>query len=239
MKIRPTGLKLITILCAAAFVSPAATITLNAIDSGYYLANGTHNPSLENYLTGFTGTEYRSFFVFDLSSVSGTINSATLRLFNPEVSQFLHGYVSPDPSETLNFYDVTTPAAAITGNAAGIAGFNDLGSGTLYGSRSVSAANNGTVIETALNSSAIAAMSSANGLFLLGGAVGTVNGPSDQYVFGFSMVDFVPDHTRQLVLDFTSVPEPSTASLALFGTILVLARGADLLVRGRRPRRPC
>ena len=157
--------------------------------------------------------------------------SATLRLFNPEVSATLHGYVSPDPTETLNIYEVTTTAADVTGNTAGLAGFDDLGSGQLYGTREVSALDNGTVVEVVLNDAAVAAMNSATGLFLVGGALGTI-GTGDQYVFGFSMASFVPDHTRQLVLDVTAVPEPSTVVFNAIGT-LVLAAASRILRRRR------
>jgi hypothetical protein len=219
---RQYGLKTFALLCMAALTCGGATVTLDALDSGFYFADGRHNPAIENYLTGLFTTEHRSFFVFDLSSVSGTINSATLRLFNPDVSPILPGYVSPDPTETLNIYDVTTPAGDITGNTAGVNGFNDLGSGTLYGTRVVSAADNGTVVEIALTNAAVTDMNSAAGLFLLGGALGTI-GTGNQYVFGFSMTSFVPDKTRQLVLDVTPIPEPSTAALMAFGALTLLA----------------
>ncbi len=225
----PRFLTILGLAClATAAPSAAATVTLDAVDSGFYNANGVHTPSNENYITGlFSGLEDRSFFLFDLSGVNGTIRSATLRLFNPEVSQFLHGYVSPDPTETLNIYDVTTSAAAITGNTAGVAGFKDLGSGTLYGTRVVSAGDNGTVVEIALNSAALADLNAASGQFLFGGALGTLVGPSDQYVFGFSMASFVSDHTRQLVLDVaptSEVPEASTLALCCTGIIGLFAR---------------
>jgi hypothetical protein len=194
-------------------------VTLDEVDSGFYFANGRHSPSNENYLTGLFTTEQRSFFVFDRSSVRDTITSATLRLFNPEVTQVLHGYVSPDATEILNFYDVTTSAADVRGNTAGLAGFADLGSGSLYGTRIVSASDNGTIIEIALNNSALAALNAGTSLFIIGGALGSIGGPSDQYVFGFSMAPFVADHTRQLIL---VVPEPSTAAFFALGTLLLV-----------------
>ena len=196
-----------------------AIITLDAVDSGTYQASGLHNPGIENYLTGIFRQEHRSFLLFDLSSLDGQIQSATLRLFNPEVSEFLHGYVSPDPTETLNIYDVTTTASAIIGNTAGVGGFDDLGSGVLYGSRVVSAADNGFVVEIVLNTAALADLNSAAGLFLFGGALGTLSGTADQHVFGFSMTDFVSDHTRQLVLDVQSVPEPSLLLATALGVL--------------------
>lgn len=196
----------------------AAPLTLDAVDSGQYRSTGEHLFLNQNYQTGvFETIERRSFFVFDLSSVTGTINSATLRLFNPEVSQFLHGYVSPDPTETLNLFDVTTDVDSVTLGLGGVAAFDDLGSGALYGTRVVSAADNGTVIEIALNATAIAALNAATGLFALGGALGTIDGTADQYVFGFSMTAFVADHTRELVLDVAGVPEPALTMLLMAG----------------------
>ena len=196
----------------------SAPITLDALDSGAYTAAGAHDPANENYLTGiFNGGETRSFFLFDLSSISGTIESATLRLFNPEVSQFLHGYVSPDPTETLNVYDVAAPPALLTGGSAGGEGFADLGSGTLYGSTIVSSASNGQLVDITLNAAALAALNAADGQFVLGTALGSLSGGANQYAFGFSMTSFVADHTRQLLLDVAPVaPVPEPATLALF-----------------------
>lgn len=218
---------------AIAFPCVGATVTLVATDSGFYSQAGLHTPANQNYLTGLFGDERRSFFVFDLSSVSGTVNSARLRLYNPQVNQLL-GYVSPDPTETLNIYDVAASAAAVTGGTAGVGGFADLGSGTLFGSRSVSAADNGTVVEIILNASAVAALDSSSGLFLFGGALGTLSGAANEYVFGFSTVSFVPDDVRELVLEVTPdqgtlVPEPSTIQVAV---LALLARRAAGL--GRR-----
>ena len=103
---RRIGLSALFLVSVGAAPCHGAIITLDAVDSGTYQASGLHNPGIENYLTGVFRQEHRSFVLFDLSSLDGQIQSATLRLFNPEVSEFLHGYVSPDPTETLNIYDV-------------------------------------------------------------------------------------------------------------------------------------
>lgn len=220
------------VLMLALGTSPAAAaiITLDALDSGFYDSAGAHTLTSPNYLTGtFMGTERRSFFVFDLAPVAGTITSATLRLFNPEVSQFLHGYSSPDPTETLNIHDVSTPAASITLGTGGVAAFDDLGTGTLYGTRVVSAADNGTVVEIALTVPAVSDLNATTGLFVLGGGLSTIQGPADQHVFGFSMTPFVPNQTRQLVLDVTPIPEPSLV-------LLLIAGGAAYATRRARRR---
>jgi hypothetical protein len=73
MTIRRPGLCLLALLCAAAtFPGAAATITLDAVNSGFYFAAGTHNPAIQNHLTGLRGTEHRSDYVFDLSTMAGT-----------------------------------------------------------------------------------------------------------------------------------------------------------------------
>ncbi|WP_162914529.1 PEP-CTERM sorting domain-containing protein [Desertibaculum subflavum] len=216
-------------LLAAPTGAHAAAIAVDATASGAYNAAGARVGTTENFLTGQLGqTVRRSYLAFDLSGVTGTVTAAKLRLFNPEVSQFLHGYVSPQASETLAFYDVTTLAAAFLDGTAGVAGFADLGTGILFGTRSVSAADNGTVIEIDLNAAALAALNAAaGGDFLLGGALTSIAGIFDQYVFGFTMVDFVADHTRQLVLEVApaAVPEPSALLIAGTGLLLLgLAR---------------
>jgi hypothetical protein len=214
----------VALLSICRVTTVAAPLTLDALDSGHYNPGGIHAINIQNHLTGvFAGTELRSFFAFDLSSVNGTITSATMRLFNPFVSQFQPGYSSPDPAETLNIYDVSTPAAEIIAGAGRAAGFADLGSGTLYGTRVMSAADNGTVVEIVLNNAALTGLNSSDGLFVLGGALGSL-GTGDQFVFGHSMAAFVPDHTRQLVLDVASpeIPEPSTIGLAAAGLLLLI-----------------
>jgi hypothetical protein len=54
---------------------------------------------------------------------------------------------APEVGRNAEHVRLTTPAADITGNTAGVAGFADLGSGTLYGTREVSASDNGIVVE--------------------------------------------------------------------------------------------
>ena len=203
----------------------AATITVDGSASGAYNAAGARVSTTQNFLTGqFGQAERRSFLAFDLAGVAGTVTSAKLRLHNPELSAFIRGYASPDASETLTFWDVTTAAASFLDGTAGLGGYADLGGGILFGTQSVSAADNGTVIEIDLNAAALTALNAAaGGDFLIGGALTSLSGMADQYVFGFTMADFVPDKTRELVLEVApaaAVPEPP--ALLLAGTALVL-----------------
>src|SRR4051812_28313062 len=63
----------------------ASVITLDAVNSGRYTSSGDHDPAnasidIQVNLGTTSGDEWRNFFVFDLSSVQGTIQSAVLRL---------------------------------------------------------------------------------------------------------------------------------------------------------------
>ncbi|MEP6635999.1 MAG: hypothetical protein ABJB97_04680, partial [Acidobacteriota bacterium] len=84
------------------------TVTLNAIDSGWYLPGGQHDAANDNYIAGVVGGsgELRNFFVFDLSSVRGQIKGASLHVINPSL-----GYDSVDPFEVYTAFDVSTPVA--------------------------------------------------------------------------------------------------------------------------------
>jgi hypothetical protein len=210
----------------------AATIQLTASDSGFYDSAGNHTAQNQNYLTGrFDGSERRSFFVFDLASVSGTVTAATLNLYNPDVSPTLKGYVSPDPTESLSVFDVSTPLSTLTLGGVGIAGvFDDLGTGLEVGSVMVSPADNGQTVAIVFNANGLAALNAGlGGTIAFGSAITTLSGSAgNEFVFGFSTVSFAGGDVRRL--DLTVVPEPTT--LALF----VLVLGTTGLRHLRRPR---
>lgn len=204
------------LLCPTA--ARAALVQVDASDSGFYLQTGTHIPTSEYYFTGVLfSDEHRSFFVFDLPGVPGVITGATLHLYNPFLSTFQPGFKSPDASETLVVYDVSTPVATVTAGGAGLVGiWNDLGSGTVFGARDVSSADNDTTIAITLNAAALAALNAAiGGQIAFGGALSTVVGTADQFVFAFATADFVPIDVRRLDLTVTEVPEPGLLALLL------------------------
>ena len=155
--------------------SPAMGLSLiiNATAAGWFGDDGTHNAANGNYLSGWDGTEeFRDFFLFDLSSVSGVVTAVTLRVNSGQV-------LTPDPSETIAFYEVTTPPADLQVNQSGRTDiFADLGDGAMYGSAVMASTLYYTNVDVPLNSAAVGAINGAlGGMFGLGGTVTTLSKP--------------------------------------------------------------
>jgi len=106
--------------------------------------------------SGFCFNDYRDYFVFDLAGISPPIASGKLALYVPDAT--VPGYRSADPSENFELHDVVTPLNSFILGTGGVAAWNDLGTGVVYGSRSMTAADMGNIVEVELNSSAVAAM---------------------------------------------------------------------------------
>jgi extracellular elastinolytic metalloproteinase len=197
----------------------ATTITLNATDSGWWSNAGSHTATNKNYITGRSSTtsEHRSYFVFNLATITQTITSAQLRLSNPT-----NGYSSPDASENFALFDVSTPLATL--QASGTAQntvYSDLGTGVSYGSQTVSSANNGGFVTVDLNPEGLTALNAAlGGNLAVGGSLTTVVGTANQFIFGFTGQQ---SNTKQLILglgaseDWYSVtPTGAQNTIALF-----------------------
>ena len=195
-----------------------------------YNAAGFHDPNDSRYDVGDNRgrlctsctPEFRDFFVFDLSSVTETIVSAKLALLLP--NSIARGYFSSDPSENYELHDVTTPISTLVDGTSGLAAWNDLGSGVVYGSRTMTPADtmpfDDTIVEIDLNDSAIAALNSSHGLFAIGGSLTTLDTVANMELV-FWATGLVSD-TSQLRL--TLVPEPFTLLLLGIGAISLLGR---------------
>jgi hypothetical protein len=193
-----------------------AGILLTATGQGQYTETGFLTSG--NYATGDPITnsfqETRAFFVFDLSSVSGTIVGAELRLFNPT-----NGFgTTQGMTEDLGIFDVTTSVATLVGGTAGLPGFADLGSGTVFGTRTFTTADNNSTIAISLNADAINALKSASGDFAFGTAIMTLDAGflnQREQVFGGTDAGSLV----QLSLTTSDVPEPSSLTLLSYGVL--------------------
>ena len=165
----------------------------------------------KNYLTGAAGMQFHSFFAFDLSGVTGPFSAAQLSLFNP-----LNGYdgLNANATETLTIYDFSSSIPTLLNGTGGLGAYNDLGSGTVLGTTTVSAANNNSFVTVNLNAAGVAAFNAAGtGQIVLGGSLGSSPGG---FVFGFSGaestgVDLTPGGP------VAAAPAPPTLLAGLFG----------------------
>jgi hypothetical protein len=150
-----------TCSCVSPWSGPTCgtgTLTVNAGARGFYTSTTWMAPVSGNTTTGFQGAdlEERSYFGFQIPNFSGNVDSVTLKL---EVAR----YDSPDASESFFVYDVSTPLATVTSNPnPWSAIFNDLGSGTSYGSFVLNASVVGTV-KSVILTPAITGVSNARG----------------------------------------------------------------------------
>ena len=181
---RPAFVPLAAVLTAG--IAPpthADTFTLSAEDRGWYSHSG-FPCALQRQLPdrihrGWGVPELASSF--DLPGIQGAYLSGQLELFMPA-----QGF-SGDPSETLTLFDVSTPIARLTNGFGGVPAFADLGTGTVFGTYTATAADNGTVISVAIDAAGLVAMEAqGGGLFAIGGALTTPGGGSAEYLFGFS-----------------------------------------------------
>ena len=205
----------------------AQSVVIPYTDRGWYTDTGFHEVGNDNYFVGDErgpgcfpcSSDIRNFFVFNLAGVTQPISSAKLALVVPGPLP-VAGYNSPDTSENFELRDVVTSITALMNGTGGIAAHADLGDGVVYGSRTMTAADMGQVVEITLNSSAIAALDAATGLVGIGGSLTTLDDlANDEFTFAASGFNNYPTELR-----LTLVPEPSTAFLCLAGIFASLLR---------------
>lgn len=222
-----TSITILFLAVANSLVS-AATLNLPAIDRGWYDAYGAHDPLNTNYAVGDardnlrnhpSWAELRNFFIFDLKDVVLPIESAKLALYVTDSSVPIYaGYKSSDPSETYELHEVVTLIDDLIYGRGGIATHTDLGDGAVYGSRVMTAADMGSVVEIELTSAAIAALNNFHGRIAIGGKLTTLDKlPNLEWLFSGTYHGLNGELTE---LRLTLIPEPT--SLALFSLAAVL-----------------
>jgi len=143
-----------SLILGRAATPPAAT-TLTATDSGCYASDAQTasfvNPRLDNYAVGWDPKDFsdavllRNFFV------------STLNLYMPGPPS--RGYESFEATESYQLTNTSTSISDLTGiyapgSSAGQTIFSTLGTGTVFASTTVSAGDQGTTIQIALNAAA-------------------------------------------------------------------------------------
>jgi hypothetical protein len=149
------GVLTLSVLLAVAGLARADIITLNAVDRGFY-DGAVYTVGNTNYVVGDPiddEPEYRNFMVFDLSGVTLRITGAELILYNPT-----NGFGSDTGQETYDLFDVTTDIDTLRDGTGGSTTFDDLGTGTSYGSYVATAADDAADFTIPLNSAGVTAL---------------------------------------------------------------------------------
>jgi hypothetical protein len=146
----------------------------DAINSGAYDEVGQRKgpegrPPAEFYMTGAvndgtpSGIIYRGFLLFDLANLSIPVGETVAKVALILDTQH---YVSPDDTEFVRFFEVTTPAdELLTANPffEGVEVFNDLGDGTTFGGHLYDRADNLQTLSLPLALTAESAVENARG----------------------------------------------------------------------------
>ena len=193
----------------------ADTILLNTVSRGSYIdtgifgTGGAGDPD-GNYVTGhldfgLDSHEFRSFFVFDTSSIAGPIVSAH---FEADA-----GFWETETPQTLALFDVVSSINALRSGTGGVDAFADLGTGVAYGGRIFPFADREAFVSIPLTGAARARIGEA-GLFAMGGTLTSISGPN-QFIFGGTLGDIV----RLRVETAATIPEPSALLLLASGVL--------------------
>lgn len=212
------------------YAAHGATVTIDATALGYYLSDHLSGGSTilhsgAGYAVGeaqdFFGAnvELRNYSVFDLSSVSGTITSATVKFFNPA-----NGFDSVYDPEAFGLSDVSTNISALTGGTGGVAAFSDLGSGIGFGGAFAGSSSDGTFVNVVLNAAGVAYLSGhLGGDIAFGGKLAALDNAFPEQRLFFSGGG-LPLSNVQLVMEVVPVPAAAWLFGGALGALVMLKR---------------
>jgi hypothetical protein len=172
------------------FTTSQSEFTPGVKNQGWWSPTASNLDANDSYVVGRVGNDlFRNFFSFDLSSACPA-SSVTLQLTRA-------GQIGP---LTYSLFDVSTPAATLNANAGPSQTlFNDLGSGTSFGSFPVADGSETDVLSFPLNAAGVAAFNAARGgFFSIGGWTPDVASFGESYLFGGSEIVFLTE--TQLVV---------------------------------------
>lgn len=148
--------------------------------TGWYDHTGYHNASNPDYIVGLCGSSdscnggnnvFNNFFAFNVPA--GTYTNATISAYLPNPGNGLSAFYCACTSLTYQLWDVTTPAGQVNATNTGrVDIYNDLASGTFFGSAVVTSADQGTQIMITLNAAGLASLNaSAGNTWDVGGSI--------------------------------------------------------------------
>lgn len=151
-------------------------------------------------------TTFRTFFTFDLSGVVGSVTAAELRMFNGAV-------LTPDATETISLYDVSTSASQLISTTVTSEIFADLGTGVQYGGNAEFSNTVATTIRAfSLNSAALSAINANRGSkFSMGASMETLASSPVNNEVAYA----ASSSSENATLRLTIVPEPTVFAIGL------------------------
>ena len=191
------------------------TVNGNTVSTmtGWYDIAGNHSATNPDYLAGLCGSSdscnggndvMNNFFTFNVPA--GTYTSATISAFLPNPGSGMSAFYCNCTSLTYQLFDVSTPISLLMASNSGQTGiFNDLESGTFFGSVVVTAADQGTQILVTLNAAGLASLNAAaGGDWAVGGSIYGAQTPTPEpgtlIMFGSGMLGLAGILRRKIKL---------------------------------------
>lgn len=209
---------ILPIIFWSTFSSGKAATIISSQDHGWYTSAGTHISTNINFQSGRANstTIYRNFFVFSVPDLPSQDYFFSADLYIPVRS---NGITLTLLSSAI--YEIRAIEGSITALTAGngIAAYQDLADGLLFGSASFTVANAGSNLKVSFNQSGLNALNAAQGLlFAVGGHV-----PAGEAVSSSQSLIFTGSHLSSApVIMLESIPEPSFAAFANLAAIFCL-----------------